>query len=83
MGLYSRNMEEWVISDIAALLGGITSVCFYDTLGSETTEFIVDQTLLKTIACTDDKIAILSKMKNDGKIKSLTDLIVYTKPTEA
>lgn len=64
-------MEEWVISDLACIMGGITTVCFYDTLGAETTEFVVDQTQLQTIACTPDKIDILSGLKKDGKIACL------------
>lgn len=75
-------MEEWVMSDLACIMGGITTVCFYDTLGAETTEFVVDQTGLQTIACTADKIDILSKLKIEGKISSLLDLIVYSEPTE-
>lgn len=76
-------MEEWVLGDVAAIQGDITTLCFYDTLGADTTEFIINQVQLKTIACTDDKIPILSKLKKDGKIESLTDLIIYGTPTEA
>ena len=57
-------------------------MCFYDTLGAETTEFVIDQSKLQTIACTADKIAILSQLKSAGKVKSLEDLIVYETPTE-
>lgn len=42
LGLYSRNMAEWVISDVACIMGGVTTVCLYDTLGADTTEYIVN-----------------------------------------
>ena len=42
LGLYSKNREEWVTTDIACMLNGVTSVPLYDTLGKESMEYILD-----------------------------------------
>jgi long-chain acyl-CoA synthetase len=42
LGLYSKNREEWVTTDIACMLCGVTSVPLYDTLGKESMEYILD-----------------------------------------
>jgi len=42
LGLYSKNREEWVTTDIACMLNAVTSVPLYDTLGKESMEYILD-----------------------------------------
>ncbi len=56
IGIYGKNSEEWIITDLACLCSDITSVTLYDTLGAEATEYIINQCELKTIFCTSDKI---------------------------
>ena len=56
IGIYARNSEEWVTVDLACINSDITSVTLYDTLGVESTEYIINQCELKTIFCTSDKI---------------------------
>jgi long-chain acyl-CoA synthetase len=51
LGIYSKNREEWIISELAGISQGVTTVPLYDTLGPESVEFVVKQTLLTTIAC--------------------------------
>ena len=50
---------------------------FYDTLGINSVEFIINQTQLKWICCTSDKIKLLAKLKKSNKISSLETLIVF------
>jgi long-chain acyl-CoA synthetase len=33
IGIYAKNRTEWLITDLACILFGITSVPLYDTLG--------------------------------------------------
>ena len=33
VGIFSKNREEWVVTDFACMISGITSVPLYDTLG--------------------------------------------------
>lgn len=51
MGIYSKNREEWTITDLAALKQSGTVIAFYDTLGPSAVEFVIKQTGLTTIAC--------------------------------
>jgi long-chain acyl-CoA synthetase len=51
LGIFSKNREEWIISELAGISQGITTVPLYDTLGPESVEYVINQTLLTTIAC--------------------------------
>ena len=33
MGIYSKNREEWIITELASVSQAGTTVAFYDTLG--------------------------------------------------
>ena len=37
MGIYAKNREEWVLTDLANTLNTVTTIAFYDTLGPEAT----------------------------------------------
>ena len=49
IGLYAKNRAEWVQTDLACALSGITVVTLYDTLGKSSIEFIVGQTKIETM----------------------------------
>ena len=49
VGLCSINREEWLITDLACNLLGITSVPLYDTLGDEMLQLILNQTEMTTL----------------------------------
>ena len=58
----------------------MTTVSFYDTLGTEPSHYICEQTELKTIACTSDLVEGLAKMKStesdpEGKMKHLKNIV--------
>ena len=42
LSLYAKNREEWVVTDFACILAGITVVTLYDTLGKDSIEYILD-----------------------------------------
>ena len=44
LGIYSKNREEWIISELAGISQGVTTVPLYDTLGPESVEFVIKQT---------------------------------------
>lgn len=82
MGIFAKNSLEWIITDIALAMTNVTSVTLYDTLGAESTEYIIDQCELSTICLTADKIKDLLKLKHEGKISSLTNFILFDNITE-
>lgn len=51
MGIYAKNREEWIFTDLAALRQSGTAIAFYDTLGPAAIEFVIKQTRLTTISC--------------------------------
>jgi long-chain acyl-CoA synthetase len=83
IGIYAKNCEEFMVVDAACVLTSLTSVSFYDTLGKESLEFIIDHTTLATMACTADKIKNMAELKTEGKIASLKNLIFFDQATEA
>jgi long-chain acyl-CoA synthetase len=77
VGLYSKNREEWVVTDFASMISGITTVTLYDTLGTESIDYILDQTSMRTVVLSGDKIRNISELKSKGKISSTTHIIYY------
>lgn len=65
VALYSKNREEWVITDLGCSLTAITTVTLYDTLGKESLEFILDQTKVKTCFSSADKVKSLLDLKKE------------------
>ena len=82
IGIYAKNSFEWILTDIASAMSNITSVTLYDTLGAESTEYIIDQCELSTICLTADKIQGLLELKNADKLATLKHFIVLDKSTE-
>jgi long-chain acyl-CoA synthetase len=77
LSIYSKNREEWVVADFACILAGITNVTLYDTLGKDSIEYILDQTYIKTVVVSGDKIKNIAELKKEGKIKLLTHIIYF------
>jgi long-chain acyl-CoA synthetase len=75
LSLYAKNREEWVVTDMACILSDITVVTLYDTLGKDSIEYILDQTHIKTIVLSSDKIKTILELKKQGKISTLTHII--------
>lgn len=77
IGIFSKNREEWAISDWACMISSITSVPLYDTLGVDSIEYIINQTEMKTIICSADKIKSIIDLKAEGKIKHTTHIVYF------
>ena len=41
MGIYAKNREEWVLTNLANIRNNVTTVAFYDTLGPAAVEFVI------------------------------------------
>jgi long-chain acyl-CoA synthetase len=77
LGIYSKNREEWVLTDIANLKTSVVTVGFYDTLGPTAVEYILKQTLLTTVACSSDYLPSFIKLKKEGKAVALENIISF------
>ncbi len=71
IAIYGKNSEEWLLSDLAANLYGITSVSIYDTLGADSMRFILNQTNLTTIFCSVPMIINILKEEKFEKVENI------------
>ncbi|KAI9005727.1 hypothetical protein DFJ74DRAFT_691906 [Hyaloraphidium curvatum] len=74
IGMMSVNRPEWVITEYATYLYGLTNVPIYDTLGSQGVAFIMEQTGMSLVVATSDKAKALIKDAKD--LKLLKTLII-------
>lgn len=81
--LYSKNREEWVVTDFSCVLTAVTVVTLYDTLGKDSIEYIMDQTYIKTIVVSGDKLKNIVELKKEGKISMLTHVIYFDEASQA
>lgn len=56
IGIYAKNSEQWIELDIACTMYNMVSVPIYATLGPEIVKFILEQTKLQTIFCSEDHV---------------------------
>lgn len=76
LGIYSKNREEWIIADLACHYDSITVVTFYDTLGENTIEYILEQTNLTTILMESKALKNIIKLKEENKSGKLENIIL-------
>ena len=77
LGIYSKNREEYVISNIAGHYLGITCVPLYDILGPEGLCHILEQTKLQTVFASEECVNNLCKMRTQGILGMIKNLIVF------
>ena len=52
LGIYMKNREEWITTDLACQRSNICSIPLYETLGEDQAKFIINQTSLSVIVTT-------------------------------
>ena len=75
VGIFSRNCEEWICTEIALLKINGASVAFYDSISSESIRFIINQTHLSSIFLEERSIQKIIPIKDC--IPSLKNLILF------
>ena len=65
-----------MITDYAAMLTGIVSVPLYDTLGKEFADFILNESKIRTVSLSADKIYRILELKEQNKLPYL-DTVIY------
>jgi long-chain acyl-CoA synthetase len=43
IGMYAKNCEGWVVCDYGCFMTSVALVTLYDTLGAESSEYIIEQ----------------------------------------
>lgn len=76
VGIYAKNSIEWMLIDIANTLYNFTTMPIYDTLGEEATEYMFDQTELKTCFLTCNHAGALVERIASEKLTHLKHLVI-------
>ncbi|KAF0697828.1 Aste57867_11515 [Aphanomyces stellatus] len=63
LSLYMKNSPEWVIAQYAAMHCGGFAVALYDTLGADSTQFILGHTLSPTVVCSSAELPHVFRVK--------------------
>lgn len=75
LGIYSINNAEWVIGELATYTQGIIPVSLYDTLGPEAVAYILQQTEIKVILASRDKVArLIESAKTCPALKTIIQI---------
>jgi len=62
VGLWAQNRPEWQITDLGLASQSLYSVSLYETLGPDTTEYIINHAELACVACSLPHIPVLLKL---------------------
>ncbi|KAL1843008.1 hypothetical protein VTJ49DRAFT_3485 [Mycothermus thermophilus] len=62
VGLWAQNRPEWQITEMALVSQALWPVSLYETLGPETTEYIINHSELVVVACSLPHIPTLIKL---------------------
>ncbi|SPO03818.1 related to long-chain-fatty-acid CoA ligase FAA2 [Cephalotrichum gorgonifer] len=62
VGLWSQNRAEWHLSDLGIVSQSLFSVSLYETLGPDTTEYIINHAELSAVLCSLPHIPVLLKL---------------------
>eukprot|EP00920_Eleutheroschizon_duboscqi_P011652 GHVT01027946.1.p1 GENE.GHVT01027946.1~~GHVT01027946.1.p1 ORF type:complete len:708 (+),score=150.96 GHVT01027946.1:232-2355(+) len=74
VGIFMKNCEAWIVTELAACAFGFTIVPLYDTLGTEASVYIINQTELRTVVCSIDCAQML--LKESARCPTVKLLIV-------
>ena len=59
VGIFAKNRPEWAITDLACASQSLISVALYDTLGADSTEYIINHSDIECIVCSLDHVPSL------------------------
>lgn len=82
IGIFAKNSLEWMLCDLAGAMSSITSVTLYDTLGPQSTQYIINQCELKTICLTNDKIKGILDLVKAEKLTTLKNFILLNEVSD-
>lgn len=74
-GIYSQNRYEWILTELGLFNFSITTVTLYDSLGPEACAYIINQSELALVACSEEKA--LTLLASETPMPTLTTLIIY------
>lgn len=81
-GICSVNREEWIITDLAANLLGITTVPLYETLGMTMLQLILQQTEMTSLFGNNKSLLNILSMIREAEQIFLEVLICFEEPSQ-
>lgn len=76
-GIWSKNRAEWTTTHFANMYYSVTTIGFFDAMGPQSVDFILNQTELTTIYCSGEYVKKLLAMKKDGLAKHIVNLVSF------
>ncbi len=77
VGVWAKNRREWLETHLGNMYFNRTTIGFFDSMGAQAVDFILNQTELSCIFCTPEYIAKLVAMKKEGLAASLRSLVCF------
>ncbi|PSN68508.1 long-chain-fatty-acid-CoA ligase 1 [Corynespora cassiicola Philippines] len=74
VGLWCQNRPEWQLTDLACMSQALYTVSIYDTLGPDTTEFIINHSGLACVVTALNHVTALLKLK--PRLPTLKHIVV-------
>ena len=83
--IFSHNRPEWALCDLTSVAYSITNTALYDTLGPDTSKYILGLTESPIVICSKDKIKGLIDLKraNPDELSNLIALVSMDDLTSA
>lgn len=75
ISIFSGNRKEWMITDLATRGLGIANTALYDTLGPESSQYILNLTKAPVLILSKDKILKILNLKRKFGLDNLIQLI--------
>ncbi|EGW31527.1 uncharacterized protein SPAPADRAFT_62114 [Spathaspora passalidarum NRRL Y-27907] len=72
--IFSHNRAEWALTDLTCVAYSITNTALYDTLGPESSKYILELTESPIVVCSKEKLRGLIELKRDNP-EQLANLI--------
>lgn len=72
--IFAHNRPEWALADVTCAAYSITNTALYDTLGPDTSKYILNLTECPIVLCSKDKIRGLVELKEQNP-EDLSNLI--------
>ena len=82
LGIYSKNREEWLITDLACISQSIVTVPIYDVQQLQSMEFIISETRMRGIVCSNKLLRNLLHLRKNGSVDSIRTIIQFEKVTD-
>ena len=74
IGIFAKNREEWILTDLACMIHGIVTVPFFETVTPNMFSHILEQTNMTSIFCSN---ICLEFILNQSDLKNLETVICF------